>query len=67
MIQSALTRPSFKVVVELLKPITWFAPMWAFCCGVASYAGTAEGRWPIITAGVLLILQMLLMLRGWSR
>ena len=36
MAQSAVTTvPAFKVVVELLKPITWFAPMWAFCCGVA--------------------------------
>jgi chlorophyll synthase len=55
MAQSAVTTvPTFRVVVELLKPITWFAPMWAFCCGVASYAGTVDGRWPIILAGVLL-------------
>jgi chlorophyll synthase len=50
----AVTLPSPRVVVELLKPITWFAPMWAFGCGVASYAGTASGRWPVIIAGVLL-------------
>jgi hypothetical protein len=23
-------------VLELLKPVTWFAPMWAFACGVIS-------------------------------
>jgi chlorophyll synthase len=48
------TFPAIKVVIELLKPITWFAPMWAFCCGAASYAGPAAGRWPIMLAGVLL-------------
>ncbi len=31
---SSLPRPA--VVLELLKPITWFAPMWAFACGVIS-------------------------------
>ncbi|MFO0295431.1 MAG: chlorophyll synthase ChlG [Rhodospirillales bacterium] len=29
-------RPQFAAVVELLKPITWFAPMWAYGCGVVS-------------------------------
>ncbi|MFN8919359.1 MAG: bacteriochlorophyll/chlorophyll synthetase, partial [Hyphomonadaceae bacterium] len=28
--------PSPKAVLELFKPITWFAPMWAFMCGVVS-------------------------------
>ena len=51
MTQAAIKLPTLRVVVELLKPITWFAPMWAFGCGVASYAGAASGRWPIIIAG----------------
>jgi len=54
MAQSVVARPSLKVVVELLKPITWFAPMWAFGCGVASFAGPVDGRWPIILSGILL-------------
>jgi chlorophyll/bacteriochlorophyll a synthase len=29
-------RPAPAAVVELLKPITWFAPMWAFGCGLVS-------------------------------
>ena len=46
--------PAPSVVLELLKPITWFPPMWAFGCGVVS-AGTAfAGRWPVIAAGVVL-------------
>ena len=29
-------RPSPAAVLELLKPITWFPPMWAFACGLVS-------------------------------
>jgi len=40
--------------LELLKPITWFPPMWAFGCGIVS-AGLPEAkRWPVVVAGVLL-------------
>jgi chlorophyll synthase len=49
-----MARPAFSAVLELLKPITWFAPMWAFACGVVSTGLPAEGRWPVIAAGVLL-------------
>ncbi len=28
--------PAPSAVLELLKPITWFPPMWAFACGVVS-------------------------------
>ena len=41
-------------MVELLKPITWFAPMWAFACGVVSSGVPLEGQWPVILAGVVL-------------
>ncbi len=41
-------------MLELLKPITWFAPMWAFGCGVVSSGLSAEERWPVIVAGVIL-------------
>jgi chlorophyll synthase len=40
--------------VELLKPITWFPPMWAFGCGVVSSGISVQGRWPAICAGVVL-------------
>jgi chlorophyll synthase len=42
-----------RAALELLKPITWFAPMWAFGCGVAS-VGVPAGRWPFLVAGVAL-------------
>ncbi len=51
----AAPAPGFapKAALELLKPITWFAPMWAFGCGVAS-VGVPSGRWPFLVAGVAL-------------
>ena len=53
---SALTSdfPAPAVVLELLKPITWFPPMWAFGCGVASAGPLLQRRWPVILAGVVL-------------
>jgi len=47
-------RPSPAAVLELLKPITWFAPMWAFGCGVVSSGRPMDGRWALVLAGVAL-------------
>jgi chlorophyll synthase len=47
-------RPSPLVVLELLKPITWFPPMWALGCGVVSSGVSPAQRWPVILAGVML-------------
>jgi len=46
--------PGIAAVVELLKPITWFPPMWAFGCGVVSSGLSGDRRWPIIAAGAVL-------------
>ena len=46
--------PSPGAVLELLKPITWFPPMWAFACGVVSSGAPAAGHWVTVCAGVLL-------------
>jgi chlorophyll/bacteriochlorophyll a synthase len=46
--------PALTSVVELLKPITWFPPMWAFGCGVLSAGLPAQPRWPLVATGVLL-------------
>jgi len=47
-------RPAFSSVLQLLKPITWFAPMWAYGCGVVSAGLPADDRWILLVAGVLL-------------
>lgn len=46
--------PSPGAVLELLKPVTWFAPMWAFACGVVSAGVSTEGHWIVIIAGVIM-------------
>ena len=51
----SLARSSPLVVLELLKPITWFPPMWAFACGIVSSGQSLQGRWPTIVAGVVLV------------
>jgi chlorophyll/bacteriochlorophyll a synthase len=46
--------PSVAAVIELLKPITWFPPMWAFACGAVSAGQSFDGRWWLLLAGVVL-------------
>jgi len=46
--------PKLRDVLALLKPITWFPPMWAFACGVVSSGIPVADRWPFLIAGVLL-------------
>jgi chlorophyll synthase len=52
---SSPKRPSPLVVLELLKPLTWFPPMWAFGCGIVSSGQSPAGRWPMVLAGVVLV------------
>jgi chlorophyll synthase len=49
-----MSYPAPRAVLELLKPITWFAPMWAFACGIVTSAVPVSGHWPEIIFGVLL-------------
>jgi len=49
-----MQRPALSTVAELLKPITWFPPMWAFSCGVVSSGKTLADDWLLIIWGVLL-------------
>ena len=41
-------------MLELLKPVTWFPPMWAYVCGVISVGAAADGRWHLIALGIVL-------------
>jgi chlorophyll synthase len=51
---TTLSYPAPSAVAELLKPITWFPPMWAFACGVVASGLPLAERWPLILLGVLL-------------
>ncbi|MHA7871866.1 MAG: chlorophyll synthase ChlG [Hyphococcus sp.] len=46
--------PSLSAVAELFKPVTWFAAMWAFMCGVVSTGQPLSGRWLFAAGGILL-------------
>jgi len=43
-----------KSFIELLKPVTWFAPMWAFGCGLVSSGVPIQDRWLSAIGGVVL-------------
>ena len=49
-----MDRPRIAAVAELLKPITWFPPMWAFGCGVVASGMPVGDRWPLVVAGLAL-------------
>lgn len=46
--------PEPRAVLTLLKPVTWFAAMWAYGCGIVSSGASLEGRWHLLAVGVLL-------------
>lgn len=49
-----MPRPALSTVTELLKPITWFPPMWAFACGVVASGVSPREQWPMVLIGVIL-------------
>jgi chlorophyll synthase len=51
---SARSLPTWSAFAELLKPITWFPPMWAFACGVVASGARLDTHWPLALLGILL-------------
>jgi chlorophyll synthase len=51
---SGVAFPAPSALLELLKPITWFPPMWAFACGAVSSPVPIGDRWLYVALGVLL-------------
>ena len=41
-------------MLRLIKPITWFPPMWAYLCGVISSGVSPWGQWGMVLLGVVL-------------
>lgn len=39
-------------MLRLIKPITWFPPMWAYLCGVISSGVSPAGQWGMVLLGV---------------
>jgi chlorophyll synthase len=48
------TRPQPRAMLEVLHPITWFPPMWAFTCGVVSSGVDVMQHWGLLIAGIIL-------------
>ena len=46
--------PAPKTILELLKPVTWFPPMFAFVFGVVSSGRAVQEHWLFILGGILL-------------
>jgi chlorophyll synthase len=49
-----MSLPKLSTVAELLKPITWFPPMWAFSCGVVASSQSFGPNWLLIILGLVL-------------
>ncbi|MDX2129200.1 MAG: chlorophyll synthase ChlG [Chloroherpetonaceae bacterium] len=41
-------------ILRLMKPVTWFPPMWAFLCGAISTGVSLLDSWHIVLAGLVL-------------
>ncbi len=53
---SRLPRPG--ALLEIVKPITWFPPVWAYLCGVVAVGGAGGAsllaNWPLVVLGMVL-------------
>ena len=52
--QTVVSRPAWTAYLELLKPITWFPPMWAFACGLVASGAALGDRWLFVLGGIAL-------------
>ena len=46
--------PEPAALLQLIKPITWFPPMWAYLCGIVSSGVWPAGQWDVVILGVIL-------------
>ena len=46
--------PEPAAALRLIKPITWFPPMWAYVCGLIASGVAVAGQWHLVLLGVLL-------------
>jgi chlorophyll synthase len=41
-------------MLRLIKPVTWFPPMWAYLCGIVASGVPLGAHWPLVLLGVVL-------------
>ena len=46
--------PEPRAMLRLIKPITWFPPVWAYLCGSVSAGVPLGPHWPIVLLGMVL-------------
>ena len=46
--------PEIGGLIALIKPITWFPPMWAYLCGLVSSGQPLAAHWVLAVLGLLL-------------
>ncbi|MCK0095753.1 chlorophyll synthase ChlG [Yoonia sp. F2084L] len=46
--------PEPRAMLRLIKPVTWFPPMWAYLCGVVSSGASPSDHWFLVALGVIL-------------
>ncbi len=46
--------PQPRAMLRLIKPVTWFPPMWAYLCGAVSSGAAPGGNWGLVLLGVVL-------------
>lgn len=53
-LQSGRRLPEPSALLALIKPITWFPPIWAYLCGVVSSGISPSGNWGLVIFGMVL-------------
>lgn len=46
--------PEPRAMLRLIKPITWFPPIWAYLCGSVSAGVPLSGNWGMVVLGMVL-------------
>lgn len=46
--------PEPRAMLRLIKPITWFPPIWAYLCGSVSAGVPLSAQWPLVILGMVL-------------
>ena len=46
--------PEPRAALRLIKPVTWFPPMWAYLCGVVSAGANPSDQWFSVLLGIIL-------------
>ncbi|WP_297773384.1 chlorophyll synthase ChlG [uncultured Roseovarius sp.] len=46
--------PEPRALLTLIKPVTWFPPIWAYLCGVVSSGVSPVGHWGLVVLGMVL-------------